>query len=50
MTERQERRAMKRAVQGCKWLLPSHDAPGRLEGGRMVARVGGDSVPPRPSA
>ncbi|MEH2613001.1 MBL fold metallo-hydrolase [Bradyrhizobium sp. AZCC 1693] len=48
LSERQERRAMKRAVRGCKWLLPSHDAPGRLEGGRMVARVGGDTVPPRP--
>ncbi|WP_315837448.1 MBL fold metallo-hydrolase [Bradyrhizobium prioriisuperbiae] len=48
MSERQERRAMKRAVRGCKWLLPSHDAPGRLERGRLVARVGGDMVPPRP--
>jgi N-acyl homoserine lactone hydrolase len=50
VSERQERRAMKRATQGCKWLLPSHDAPGRLEGGRLIARTVGSTVPDRPSA
>jgi len=45
MSERSERRAMKRAVRGCKWLLPSHDAPGRLQAGKLVGRVSGNVVP-----
>jgi N-acyl homoserine lactone hydrolase len=45
MSERSDRRAMKRAVRGCKWLLPSHDAPGRLEAGKLVGRVSGTVVP-----
>ena len=45
MSERQDRRAMKRAARGCTWLLPSHDAPGRLEGGKLVGRARGAMVP-----
>jgi N-acyl homoserine lactone hydrolase len=40
----QEVGAVKRALQ-YRYLLPAHDAPGVLAGGRLVGRIEGDTVP-----
>ncbi|MGE3992081.1 MBL fold metallo-hydrolase [Pseudorhodoplanes sp.] len=44
-SERSERAAMKRAMSGCRWLLPSHDAPAKLNQGEVVGRVVEASIP-----
>jgi N-acyl homoserine lactone hydrolase len=40
----QEIGAVKRALQ-YRYLLPAHDAPGVLSGGRLTGRINGDTVP-----
>jgi glyoxylase-like metal-dependent hydrolase (beta-lactamase superfamily II) len=44
MTKRQEKAAIKKAVASGRFVLPIHDFPARVEGGRVVARLG-RSVP-----
>jgi N-acyl homoserine lactone hydrolase len=36
MTSLEEKRAIKRALASCRFLLPSHDVPALIEGGRIV--------------
>jgi hypothetical protein len=38
MTKRQEKAAIKKAL-NFDYVLPLHDFPGRVEGGRVVARL-----------
>jgi glyoxylase-like metal-dependent hydrolase (beta-lactamase superfamily II) len=42
---RQETAAMVRALSGTRFLLPAHDRPAVLAGGRVVGRIDGDRVP-----
>lgn len=42
---RQEKAAIKRALNGVTWLLPAHDRGARIESGRVVGRLSGLSVP-----
>ena len=44
-SKRQERAAIKRALNSGTFLLPIHDYPARVEHGRVVSRLVGDSVP-----
>jgi len=44
MTKRQEKAAIKKAVNSGTFVLPVHDYPARIERGRVVARLG-QSVP-----
>jgi glyoxylase-like metal-dependent hydrolase (beta-lactamase superfamily II) len=44
MTKRQEKAAIRRALSAGSFVLPGHDYPARVEGGRVVARLG-QSVP-----
>jgi glyoxylase-like metal-dependent hydrolase (beta-lactamase superfamily II) len=44
-TKRQEKAAIKKALNSGRFLLPMHDQPARIEGGRVVARLTGDAVP-----
>lgn len=45
-SERNEKAAMKRIVQGCDWILPIHDAPARLDRNKsIVGRISGRAVP-----
>jgi glyoxylase-like metal-dependent hydrolase (beta-lactamase superfamily II) len=44
-TKRQEKAAIKRALNAGRFLLPMHDQPARVENGRVVARLTGDAVP-----
>jgi glyoxylase-like metal-dependent hydrolase (beta-lactamase superfamily II) len=44
MTKRQEKAAIRRALSAGSFVLPGHDYPARVEGGRVVARLG-DAVP-----
>lgn len=44
-SKRQERAAIKRALNSGTFVLPIHDWPARVEHGRVVARLVGDSVP-----
>jgi N-acyl homoserine lactone hydrolase len=42
----QEKGAIKKALNSCKWLLPSHDMPARVErGGVVIGRITGNQVP-----
>ena len=43
-TKRQEKGAIKKALNSGRFVLPIHDYPARIEGGRVVARLG-RSVP-----
>ena len=43
-TKRQEKAAIKKALNSGTFVLPIHDYPARIEGGRVVARLG-QSVP-----
>jgi hypothetical protein len=43
-TKRQERAAIKKALNSGRFVLPIHDYPARIESGRVVARLG-QSVP-----
>jgi glyoxylase-like metal-dependent hydrolase (beta-lactamase superfamily II) len=40
MTKRQEKAAIRRALASGAFVLPGHDYPARVEGGRVVARLG----------
>jgi glyoxylase-like metal-dependent hydrolase (beta-lactamase superfamily II) len=44
-SKRQERGAIKKALNSGTFVLPIHDYPARLEHGRVVSRFVGDSVP-----
>jgi glyoxylase-like metal-dependent hydrolase (beta-lactamase superfamily II) len=44
MTKRQEKGAIKKALSSGTFVLPVHDAPAKVEGGRVTARLG-RSVP-----
>ena len=44
-SKRQERAAIKKALNSGTFLLPIHDYPARIEHGRVVSRFVGDSVP-----
>jgi hypothetical protein len=44
-SKRQERAAIKRALNSGTFLLPIHDYPARIDHGRVVSRLVGDSVP-----
>ena len=44
-TKRQERAAIKRALNAGTFVLPSHDYPARVEYGKVLSRLVGDSVP-----
>jgi glyoxylase-like metal-dependent hydrolase (beta-lactamase superfamily II) len=45
MTKRQEKAAIKRALNSGTFVLTGHDYPARVENGRVVARISGDTVP-----
>ena len=45
LRDRQERAAIKRALSSGTFLLPIHDYPARIEYGRVISRLVGDSVP-----
>jgi glyoxylase-like metal-dependent hydrolase (beta-lactamase superfamily II) len=40
MTKRQEKGAIKKALNSGSFVVPIHDYPGRVQGGRVVARLG----------
>jgi glyoxylase-like metal-dependent hydrolase (beta-lactamase superfamily II) len=44
-SKREERGAIKRALNSGTFVLPIHDWPARIEHGRVVSRLVGDSVP-----
>jgi glyoxylase-like metal-dependent hydrolase (beta-lactamase superfamily II) len=44
-SKRQERAAIKRALNSGTFVLPIHDYPARVEHGRVMSRLIGDSVP-----
>jgi glyoxylase-like metal-dependent hydrolase (beta-lactamase superfamily II) len=44
-TKRQERAAIKKALHSGTFVLPLHDWPARVEHGRVLSRLVGDSVP-----
>ena len=44
-SKRQEKAAIKKALNSGRFLLPMHDQPARIEGGRVVARLTGNVVP-----
>jgi glyoxylase-like metal-dependent hydrolase (beta-lactamase superfamily II) len=44
-SKRQERAAIKRALNAGDFILPIHDYPARVESQRVVSRFVGDSVP-----
>ena len=44
-SKRQERAAIKKALNSGTFLLPIHDYPARIENQRVVSRFVGDSVP-----
>jgi glyoxylase-like metal-dependent hydrolase (beta-lactamase superfamily II) len=44
-TKRQEKAAIKKALNSGRFLLPMHDQPARIENGRVVARLTGNAVP-----
>jgi glyoxylase-like metal-dependent hydrolase (beta-lactamase superfamily II) len=44
-SKRQERAAIKKALNSGKFVLPLHDWPARVESGRVLSRLVGDSVP-----
>ena len=46
-TKRQEKAAIKRALNSGRFLLPMHDRPARIENGRVVARPTDDAIPGR---
>jgi glyoxylase-like metal-dependent hydrolase (beta-lactamase superfamily II) len=45
LSKRQEKAAIKKALNSGTFLLPMHDLPGRVEHGRIVARLTGGTVP-----
>ena len=45
MTKRGEKAAIKRALNSGTFVLTGHDYPARVENGRVVARIAGDTVP-----
>jgi glyoxylase-like metal-dependent hydrolase (beta-lactamase superfamily II) len=45
MTKRQEKAAIKKALNSGTFILTGHDYPARVAGGRVVERIPGDSVP-----
>ncbi|MGZ4380028.1 MAG: hypothetical protein ACXVZ3_01205 [Gaiellaceae bacterium] len=45
MTKRNEKAAIKKALNSGTFLLTGHDYPARVENGRVVARISGDTVP-----
>jgi hypothetical protein len=45
MTKRQEKAAIKKALNSGTFLLTGHDYPARVECGRIVERLAGDTVP-----
>ena len=44
-TKRQEKAAIKKALNSGRFLLPMHDRPARIENGRVVARLTEDAIP-----
>jgi glyoxylase-like metal-dependent hydrolase (beta-lactamase superfamily II) len=44
-SKRQERAAIKKALNAGRFVLPLHDWPARVEHGKVVSRLVGDSVP-----
>jgi len=45
LTKRQEKAAIKRALNSGRYILTGHDYPARVEHGRVVERMAGDTVP-----
>jgi glyoxylase-like metal-dependent hydrolase (beta-lactamase superfamily II) len=45
MTKRQEKAAIKKALNSGRFLLTGHDYPARVEHGRVVERIAGDTIP-----
>jgi glyoxylase-like metal-dependent hydrolase (beta-lactamase superfamily II) len=45
LTKRQEKAAIKRALNSGRFILTGHDYPARVERGRVVERIAGDTVP-----
>ena len=46
-TKRQEKAAIKKALNSGRFLLPMHDRPARIEGGKVVARLTENAIPGR---
>jgi glyoxylase-like metal-dependent hydrolase (beta-lactamase superfamily II) len=45
LTKRQEKAAIKRALNSGRYVLTGHDYPARVEHGRVVERISGDTIP-----
>jgi glyoxylase-like metal-dependent hydrolase (beta-lactamase superfamily II) len=45
LSKRHEKAAIKKALNGCRYLLTGHDYPALVEGGRVVGRIDGDTIP-----
>ncbi len=45
MTKRNEKAAIKKALNSGAFLLTGHDYPALVENGRVTARISGDTVP-----
>ena len=45
LTKRQEKAAIKRALNSGRYILTGHDYPARVEHGRVVERMAGDTIP-----
>jgi hypothetical protein len=45
LTKRQEKAAIKRALNSGRYILTGHDYPARVEHGRVVERMAGDAIP-----
>ena len=44
LSKRQEKAAIKRALNSGRYVLTGHDYPARVEHGRVVERIGGDTI------
>jgi hypothetical protein len=47
LSKRQERAAIKKALRSGRYILTGHDYPALVEGGRVVERISGDTIPGR---
>jgi glyoxylase-like metal-dependent hydrolase (beta-lactamase superfamily II) len=45
LSKRHEKAAIKKALKSGRYILTGHDYPARMEGGRVVERIAGDSIP-----